>query len=73
MILLKRGEFKLHNIGFSKEQRENILQDKIDEVLRNKIDVGIHYLDLLNLLNLLLETTFKYLADQGVESEQTFV
>lgn len=50
LLLLKRGELQLINIGFSKAQKNKILNNTVDEVVKAKIDIAIQYLELMNAL-----------------------
>jgi len=52
--ILKRGEFKLSHLGFSKADKDNIDRNSIGEELGMKIEVGVKYQELLN--HLLKET-----------------
>lgn len=46
--ILKRGEFKLSHLGFSKEDRENLVSGKRSSALKMKVDVALKYQKLLN-------------------------
>lgn len=44
LILLKRGEFALINLGFNRLEKDRILKDNLNEALRHKVEVAVSYL-----------------------------
>ena len=46
--ILKRGEFKLPYMGFTKQEQIDLSNRHIDEALKSKINIGLKYMELLN-------------------------
>lgn len=46
--ILKRGEFKLSHMAFTKEEKEALTSKKMDKALEIKTEIALKYMELLN-------------------------